>query len=154
MAHIFLIKKGYVDTPSGQIHYRYAIPSGTNDVGRTIILLHKSASSSASYEKIMRQLCAKGYKCYAPDMPGFGGSFDPTPEAIEEILQQGTRWFVDVFMAAFRSLGIFDPGASTVHIIGHHSGACLASEIAAQFWRPCPHENMKVSNQYRLSSAC
>ena len=81
----------------------------------------------------MRQLCAKGYKCYAPDMPGFGGSFDPTPEAIEEILQQGTRWFVDVFMAAFRSLGIFDPGASTVHIIGHHSGACLAPEIAASY---------------------
>lgn len=133
MAQVAVIKKGYVDTPSGQIHYRYANPSGTNNADRTIILLHKSASSSVSYEKIMRQLCSKGYRCYAPDMPGFGGSFDPTPGIVEDILQKGTRWYVDIFMAAFQSLGIIGQGQGQVHIIGHHSGACLATEIAAVY---------------------
>ncbi len=61
-------------------------------------------------------------------MPGFGGSFDPTEEQAEEIERSGTEWFTSVFLAVFDRLGIT---ASKFHIIGHHSGASLATQIAA-----------------------
>lgn len=61
-------------------------------------------------------------------MPGFGQSFDPTDEEADEIQQAGTEWFANVFLAAFERLGITK---RPFHIIGHHSGASLATQIAA-----------------------
>jgi pimeloyl-ACP methyl ester carboxylesterase len=125
------IKKAYIDTASGQIHYRFALPS--QDVlkkSTPLLFLHKSASSSASYTFLMTIYSSRGYACFAPDMPGFGNSFDPSPSDITEISTQGTKWFVEIFMQAFHSLNLFAP---KVHIIGHHSGAVLATEIAATY---------------------
>lgn len=130
------IKKAYVDIPSGkQIHYRYAIPTA-NARSTPIIYLHKSASSSASFELLMSHYAAQGYAGYAPDMPGSGQSFDPTEEDAEAIHEQGTKWFTDIFLAAFDKLGVRNGASSWApprkfHIIGHHSGASLASQIAA-----------------------
>lgn len=122
------IKKAYADSTHGQVHYRYALPAEpTKDV---LVFLHKSASSSVSYTKLIEHYSALGHACYAPDMPGFGGSFDPSPEAIEEITAKGTRWYVDLFMGVFKSLGLAEKG---FHIIGHHSGASLATEMAAVY---------------------
>jgi pimeloyl-ACP methyl ester carboxylesterase len=75
---------------------------------------------------------SKGYACYAPDMPGFGMSFDPSPADISLIAKEGTKWYCDVFMEAFSSIGILTKG-SKMHIIGHHSGACLALELAVLY---------------------
>jgi pimeloyl-ACP methyl ester carboxylesterase len=125
------IKKAYIDTTKGQIHYRYALPS--QDVLKRptpLLFLHKSASSSASYISLMSIYSSRGYACFAPDMPGFGNSFDPSPSDITEISTQGTEWFVEVFMQVFHSLDLFKP---KVHIIGHHSGAVLVTEIAATY---------------------
>lgn len=126
-----VIKKAYADTPHGQIHYRYALPGSTREGGKTVVMLHKSASSSASYEALMSQLVAMGHRCYAPDMPGFGGSFDPSPTAIEEIQQKGTRWYVETFISALGAIGLTGDGQPPFHLIGHHSGASLAPELAA-----------------------
>jgi len=57
---------------------------------------------------------SQGYICYAPDMPGFGGSFDTSPSDITEIEEQGTRWFVEIFMQVFRSLDIFTPNRKSI----------------------------------------
>lgn len=70
----------------------------------------------------------QGFSCYAPDMPGFGASFDPTPEQEVEIERTGTEWFAAIFMTALERLGITK---ERFHIIGHHSGASLATQIAA-----------------------
>lgn len=122
------ILKAYTTTdPLHQIHYRYCHPS-TQVHGTPLIFLHKSASSSASYELLMRHYASLGYSCYAPDMPGFGGSFDPSEEDILLIQEQGTKWFCDVFVAFFVELVLWGKGG--LHIIGHHSGACLALELA------------------------
>ncbi|KAM0816011.1 hypothetical protein AB5N19_01812 [Seiridium cardinale] len=121
-----MMKKAYADSLHGQIHYRYAIPD--RKTGDTLIFLHKSASSSLSYTKIIEHYSSLGHPCYAPDMPGFGASFDPSPTAIDEIAVNGTRWYVNLFMEVFRSLGLVENG---FHIIGHHSGASLATEMAA-----------------------
>ncbi|KAF1815652.1 alpha/beta-hydrolase [Eremomyces bilateralis CBS 781.70] len=130
-----VLKKGYVDTSHGQIHYRYIFPSTQTTIQKEpIIFLHKSASSSASYELLMQYYASQGYACYAPDMPGFGGSFDPSKAAIAEIEEQGTVWYSATFMQAFEALGLAGNGCTTpCHIIGHHSGAVLAVEFAARY---------------------
>ncbi|KAK9772643.1 hypothetical protein SCAR479_10694 [Seiridium cardinale] len=119
-----LIRKAYLDTKYGQLHYRYAISSDTHK--GTIVFLHQSATSSASLVKLVDQFSSQGYACYAPDMPGFGQSDDPPDFAVEEIKSLGTRWYVELYVWAFSELGL-----SNFHIIGHHTGASLATEMAA-----------------------
>jgi pimeloyl-ACP methyl ester carboxylesterase len=125
------VQKAYVTTPHGQLHYRHAIPSTPSKL-TTLIFLHKSASSSASMMKLMSHFSSLGHACYAPDMPGFGASFDPSPAAIEDITQEGISWYCDLYAQVFRDLGIWNeqPG---VHILGHHSGAALAPKLAVMF---------------------
>jgi pimeloyl-ACP methyl ester carboxylesterase len=121
------VKKAYLELPlNQQLHYRYITQADSESP--VIVFLHKSASSSASYERLMLHYAGEGFSCYAPDMPGFGGSFDPTDEQANEIQQQSTKWFTDIFLQAFEQLGITK---SKFHIIGHHSGASLATQIAA-----------------------
>jgi pimeloyl-ACP methyl ester carboxylesterase len=129
------ISKAYADTSYGQIHYRFTLPPKNTQQNSTFLLfLHKSASSSVSYDSLMLLYAAKGYYCYAPDMPGFGGSFDPSDDAITEIETKGTVWYADVFMQAFSQIGLLDSKKKTkFHIIGHHSGAVLAIELATMF---------------------
>lgn len=80
---------------------------------------------------------SQGYTCYAPDMPGFGSSFDPSPTHIIEISNRGTAWYAAVFISALETIGVFSMSSNSkakgqkVHIIGHHSGAVLAVELAA-----------------------
>jgi pimeloyl-ACP methyl ester carboxylesterase len=127
------IKKAYVDTQYAQIHYRYSIPTkNTTKKSTPIIFLHKSASSSASYESLIRLYSSLGYTCYAPDMPGFSSSFDPSPSDIAEIKIKGTKWFISVFMEAFHLMGL-PRDQSRCYVMEHHSGAVLATEIAALY---------------------
>jgi len=141
MSPLPLIKKGYADTSYGQIHYRYVLPlPETIKKQIPLLLLHKSASSSACYESLMIVFASQGYTCYAPDMPGFGSSFDPTPILITEITSLGTAWYTSVCISALETIGVFSTSSnanaaqgSKVHIIGHHSGAVLAVEMAATY---------------------
>ncbi len=107
------IKKAYVDTPDGQIHYRFIAGSGT-----PLIFFHRTPASSVTFEKMMGGL-AGDRALYAFDTPGFGASFDPpgTPTIVS---------YANWLMAAVDSLdlGVF-------HIYGHHTGTHIATEIAA-----------------------
>jgi pimeloyl-ACP methyl ester carboxylesterase len=125
------IQKAYVTTPYGQIHYRHAIPYPPSDLP-TLILLHKSASSSTSMVELMLHFSTLGYPCYAPDMPGFGSSFDPPESAIDEITQKGLVWYCELYAGVFGELGLWDKNIG-VHILGHHSGAALAPQLAVMF---------------------
>ncbi|MDT7570310.1 MAG: haloalkane dehalogenase, partial [Actinomycetota bacterium] len=46
--------------------------------GRPVVLFHGEPSWSFLYRKIIHELLAKGYRCIAPDLPGFGRSDKPT----------------------------------------------------------------------------
>lgn len=118
------ICKAYLDTKYGQLHYRYVKPM--NEPKDTIVFLHQSATSSVSLVKLIDRYSCQGYACYAPDMPGFGQSDDPPDFAVEEIGALGTRWYVDLYIWAFAQLGL-----TRFHIVGHHTGASLATEMAA-----------------------
>jgi haloalkane dehalogenase len=46
--------------------------------GRPVVLFHGEPTWSFLYRKIIHELLAKGYRCIAPDQPGFGRSDKPT----------------------------------------------------------------------------
>lgn len=68
----------------------------------------------------MSTLSARGYICYAPDMPGFGGSDDPLVEPPD------IAWYAGLYYEAFSRHSGFENGC---HIIGHHSGAIIGTEL-------------------------
>jgi pimeloyl-ACP methyl ester carboxylesterase len=79
-----------------------------------------SASDGGHFNPLMHLLAARGHSCYAPDMPGFGGSYDLSFQP------SSTRYYVDVYLSWLAELGV-----ETCHVLGHHSGASLGTEIAA-----------------------
>ncbi|RDW82651.1 hypothetical protein BP6252_03763 [Coleophoma cylindrospora] len=119
------MKKGYIDLPEGQLHYRSLPASSPSGTKSPIIFLHKSASSSISWTKLMHHYSNLGYDTYAPDFPGFGQSFDPV---VSEDSPLTTAWYVHVLVSAFSKLGL-----KRYHVVGHHSGAVLAVEMAVLY---------------------
>lgn len=109
------MKKAYVDTSRGQIHYRHWASPGKP----ALVLLHQTASSSAMYELIATRLADK-YSLYALDTPGFGQSFRPaSPPSIAT--------YAESLLEAIGALGL-----AQFHLFGHHTGSAIACEIAVQ----------------------
>ena len=109
------IKKAYVSTSAGQIHYSF-----TEGEGVPIICFHQTASSSRSFHKLMEVGDIKN-PFFAFDTPGFGNSFDPKGmPKFEE--------FASWLMEAINSLGI-----NQFHALGHHTGAAICVEIAKSY---------------------
>ena len=106
------IRRGYVASSVGQIHYRYA------GQGEPLLLLHQSATSSVVYEPIIQHL-ASYYSTVAMDTPGFGMSDYPqdrftVPQYAEIVLE-----FLDAL------------SITSADLFGHHTGASIACEVAA-----------------------
>lgn len=106
------IRKAYADCSAGQIHYYHQ--DGGN--GLPVVCLHQTASSGKMYLKVMERLAGK-YSFYAFDTPGFGGSFDPDGMPT---MPDYTRWIMEA---------VDDTGIDKFHLLGHHTGACIAAEI-------------------------
>lgn len=109
------VKKTYVDVADGQIHLRYV--AGRQAV--PTVFLHQTASSSAMYQAVMEQLGDLA-PLYALDTPGFGGSYRPP-------LVPTTDYYVRALLEAVDALGI-----ERFNLFGHHTGAALACQLAAQ----------------------
>lgn len=111
-----MILKGYANIPAGQIHYRRL-----HGPGAPIVCLHQTASSGAMWVKVMQRM--QGERAFvALDTPGFGGSFDP-PQ-----VPPSMRAYAEWIREALDALGI-----GQFHILGHHTGACIAVELAAHY---------------------
>lgn len=110
------IRKGYVDTSGGQIHYRLA-----DSDGAPVAFFHQTASSGQMWLKTMERLEGR-WRMFAFDTPGFGGSFDPDPESRPPMTQ-----YVEWLAEAVRGVGL-----DRCHLVGHHTGACIAVEMAAR----------------------
>ena len=113
------IRRGYYDGPTGQIHYRRCTGlSAQGGMGTPLMLLHQSPLSSTQFEAVMPTLAAAGFDVLAPDMPGFGMS-DVAPEGAT---------LMD--FASIIPAGLAAMGWSRADIVGHHTGAVLASVFA------------------------
>lgn len=73
---------------------------------------------------MIARLDVLGWACYAPDMPGFGGSFDPEADP------PSIRWYADLYHETFCAMESFRGGC---HVLGHHSGGVIGTELAARF---------------------
>jgi pimeloyl-ACP methyl ester carboxylesterase len=106
-------RKAYVDLGEGQLHY--GVVAGT---GTPIVFFHQTASDWQMWRKIMGFLDLD-QPLYAFDTPGFGGSFDPVGPTS---MQHYAAWAAEAIEKL--SLG-------QCHIVGHHTGAAIAAELAA-----------------------
>lgn len=101
----------HVETPHGRIFFR-EWPAQGQQKG-AVLLLHGLFADSQSFTTLGRKLAAKGYRCYALDLPGHGETVSAaaTLDAIVE------------------SVSAALPGVK-LHIIGHSFGALVASRLA------------------------
>ena len=116
MTSISPLRRGYVDTRWGQLHYREL---GTGQAP-PLICLHATAYSSRSLVPLLPHL-AEGRRVIALDTPGYGESDGP-PQL------QRLEAYAEVMAEAIAAL---EPGRP-VDLFGYHTGALLATEMAAQ----------------------
>lgn len=109
--------RGYAPGPYGLVHYR--------DVGegRPLVLFHQSPMSSQQFTAAYPLLKERGIRAIGVDMPGFGGS-DVTP-----FVPKVEDW-AKVYPAVLDHLGI-----RRSDVLGHHTGATVATETTLQFPR-------------------
>ena len=106
--------KGYTAGPFGQIHYQQA----GKQTDPAVVLCHQSPSSSEMFRAAYHPLAAHGLRVIGIDTPGFGMSDVPDhPPSIEE--------YATAIAACIRSLGL-----NGVTLLGHHTGASIAAEVA------------------------
>lgn len=105
------MKRGYADTPEGQIYYM------TEGQGEPLILLHATGSSRQFWR--LMPLLSKEYRVIAPDNLGEGNS-DPIPPKVQiEDLARSYIHFMDAL------------GIDKAHVFGLHTGNKIGTEMAA-----------------------
>ena len=107
------MKRMFVDTPEGQIHCR------TEGMGEPLLLLHQVPCSSDEFAGVI-SLLGQHFRVLAMDFPLYGDSYKPAKEPEIEDLAQATLDFLDAL------------GIDTAHVAGHHTGASIAVELAAE----------------------
>jgi pimeloyl-ACP methyl ester carboxylesterase len=103
----------FVDTKNGQIHCR------VGGIGEPLLLLHGLPSSSSEFSEII-PILSQHYRILAMDLPLYGDSYKLTKEPDIKDLAQATLDFLDVL------------NIQKTHIGGHHTGASVAVELAAE----------------------
>ena len=107
------IRKGYVDTTDGQVHYRHC--EGDSDA--PLFMFHMTASSSKAFEDLMGHL--EGARpLYAFDTPHYGESFVPSAKASIDYIAR-------IFTEVADNLNV-----DKFHCLGHHTGTNISTELA------------------------
>jgi pimeloyl-ACP methyl ester carboxylesterase len=108
-----MIRKAYVDTRGGQIHYRYC----GGGSGMPLVMFHMTAASSAAFEPLMRELDGK-CPLYAFDTVNYGESYRSDAEPTIQLV-------ADAMLEALSVLKV-----DRFHTYGHHTGANIAVEMS------------------------
>jgi pimeloyl-ACP methyl ester carboxylesterase len=106
------LRHRYVDIPDGRVH---AVECGT---GPPVALLHQTPRSWDEYRDVL-PLLGRRFRVLAIDQLGFGGSTRPP---WKPTIERYAGVVADVLEAL---------GAATVDVVGHHTGAVVALELAA-----------------------
>lgn len=107
-------RRGYLDLPWGQVHYRTAAADPALPV---MIMLHQSPLSARNYERVL-PLLARFCRPVAIDTPGHGAS-DPAPGPWEVADYAQLVWTVADAL-----------GAGLIHLFGRATGSVFAFAAA------------------------
>jgi pimeloyl-ACP methyl ester carboxylesterase len=110
-----IVERSFVATPSGRIHLAVA------GDGPPVLLLHQTPRSWDEFRDVL-PLLGRHYRAIAMDTMGFGDS-DPPPPGMASI--EGWAKAAHDLLAAL--------GIGRAAIVGHHTGAAIALEIAAAY---------------------
>jgi pimeloyl-ACP methyl ester carboxylesterase len=112
------LRRAYFESRYGQLHVHNAIPSGGGfDELTTLICLHSSSSTGRMFLELSRIL-GTTRSVYSPDTPGCGESDAPPKALSASAYADAIGDFTDSMR--FRQ----------VDLLGVHSGAALAAELA------------------------
>ncbi len=109
------IKRAFLDTEDGQIHYRIG------GEGEPLILLHQNTKSSDEYRELMPILIKEKKLVIAMDFMGFGESDKPPRMYYIEDYAKTVTLLLDKLRI------------KKANILGHHTGAFVAAEVAATY---------------------
>ncbi|TKB46077.1 alpha/beta fold hydrolase [Thalassotalea mangrovi] len=114
-----VVNAHYLDTPNGKVHF---YSCGDNKLP-TLMLLHQTPSDGRMYHDLM--LClSDDFHCVAPDLPGFGNSELLQPDSFcVEGWASAVRYLIEYLFVTAPD--------SKLSLFGHHTGAAVAAEIAA-----------------------
>jgi pimeloyl-ACP methyl ester carboxylesterase len=109
------VERSFVRTPSGRIHVAAC------GAGPPVLLLHQTPRSWDEFRDVLPLLGTR-YRAVAMDTVGYGDS-DPLPEgeASIESWAKAARELLDAL------------GIARAALVGHHTGAAIAVEIAATY---------------------
>jgi pimeloyl-ACP methyl ester carboxylesterase len=108
------VKRGYSNTPEGQIHYALA------GQGDPVLFLHQTPRSWDEYRDVL-PIIGEKYRAIAMDTVGFGDSYRPQEKGSIEQYAHGVISFLDAMSIDRTSL------------VGHHTGGVIALEVAASY---------------------
>ncbi|WP_326698523.1 alpha/beta hydrolase [Streptomyces sp. NBC_01754] len=106
------VRRGFADTRHGQVHY------AEHGTGEPVLLLHQTPRSWDEYRDVL-PLLGDGFRAIATDTLGFGESARPAGP-----------WSVEMFATGVLDV-CDDLGLDRVALVGHHTGAVTALEVAA-----------------------
>jgi pimeloyl-ACP methyl ester carboxylesterase len=109
-------RRAYLEGPYGQLHVRRAGAGGV-----PLLLLHQSPLSGIMFGAALPLLAEAGFDAVALDTPGYGLSDAPLAPC-------GIDGYADAAAAALDALGW-----QRAHVLGHHTGASIAANLAARF---------------------
>jgi len=108
-----MIEHRFVEVPEGTIHCAIA---GT---GLPVLLLHQTPRSWDEYRDVLPLLAAR-FQAIAIDTLGYGDSSKPP------LGKDSIEYWAEVAVSALDRLGV-----ERFAVVGHHTGAVIATEIAA-----------------------
>jgi len=104
-----------VQVEGHSIHYR------VEGSGPDVLMIHGWASSERMWERPMRQLASAGFRAWAPDLPGFGESSQPTD-----------NWYTIPNLTSAIEEFIECVGIERAAVVGHSMGGAIALELAGR----------------------
>ncbi len=111
------ITSSVVETPRLRQHLLSCGP----DDGTPVLFLHGNFSAATYWEEIMLALCARGFRCIAPDLRGYGWSEDKEIDST-----RGYRDWADDIDALLQALGI-----ERTHLVAWSMGGGIAYRFVA-----------------------
>ncbi|MBM4238605.1 MAG: alpha/beta fold hydrolase [Gammaproteobacteria bacterium] len=113
-----MLRREFFDGRHGQLHLRRAMPRQTTGLVPPVVLLHQTPLSGRMFSELLPEL-GRSRLVLAPDTPGYGESAGPAaPPSVAD------------YADALHDL-IADQ-KEPVDLVGYHTGALLAAEIAVR----------------------